>query len=472
MDNISYIKKLPNSFIDLSISYIMESQVVYLEYIKGSDKLNYQLEIPNRECKFCLNPTEETLITSELNLLDTSNAIKLRSFIQVDGEVIDLILFARVNPENKNIVLCAMINIGEVKGFRPNISVSQKQLAMGQLAMGMAHDMNNQLMILYGMISQIEDKGQISKELETIKHVVDNSTYMLKQITDFSRMDRGREIISVNDMLIESIEIFSHNMKKNIIIKEKYEARNDIILGKITMLQSVILNIAINARDAMPAGGEICISTYNIVDNESRKRIAIKITDNGEGIDKNVLPYIFDMFYTTKAPGKGTGLGLALAKTTIKEHGGRIKVESTKGEGTTFVIELLLASEEKDEEIPPLNYVLVSINATQRLLISNFVRSELNGDCYTFATILQACDFCIENDIECNILIINCDEEECANSNKDSINILKGLLKSRPQTKWIFINQNPNNKDIETMDTTKETIKNCIQEILHISKKT
>jgi signal transduction histidine kinase len=461
-------KKIQDEFSCLSKSDLAQYTIVYFEHIKGTDSIHYRLDIPHKNYDEFLCDEEKSILILQFSKFDTSNINSIKSTLQTDDELIDLIIFFVDSPIDNNKIIGRIIGLGKVANFRYNNTNHQKLLAMGQLAMGMAHDINNQLMVLYGAISQIEEKGHISKQLETIKHVADNSTYMLKQITDFSRLDRDREIINVNDMVSESIEIFSHNMRKNIILKKKLKAKKDVILGKITMLQSVILNIAINARDAMAKGGEICFSTYNIIDNQGKKRIAIKIEDNGEGIDKEVLPCIFEMFYTTKATGKGTGLGLALAKTTVEEHGGTIEVESEKGKGTAFIIKLLLASQEESQPIPVLSYAVISKNATQRLLLSNFVRKELKGFCMTFATVKMACNYYKENNKEINIMLVYSDENDAGiseNTKKVSECIFKQMLKTKPFLKWMYIDNKSNLDYSHHLIKTKAMIKEFVYNI-------
>ena len=449
--------KTPNESYKFVQNYLYKHIIVNFDYIKGTNSLNYRLDMPHVKYDFCLCSIEEVHLITELNTLNPNEIKTIKSCMEKDNKIIELIIFVKISDEDKNKIHGQIINIEDISKLKSHIQISQKQLAMGQLAMGMAHDVNNQLMILYGMISQIEDKGQISKELDTIKHVADNSTYMLKQITEFARLDKGYDMIAVNDMVKESIEIFSHNMHKNIILKENYQAEKDCILGKITMLQSVILNIAINARDAMPKGGTINFSTYNINDNGINK-IAIKIQDNGEGIDKKILPFIFKLFYTTKETGKGTGLGLSLAKTTIEEHGGTIEVESISEKGAIFIIKLPLADEEKDMEILPHNYVVVSTLAAQRFLLSNYIRKEFNCLCLNFATVEQVCSYYMKNDIEINTIFIKRKKnDKCAiNSNKKYESILKQLQQKRPFLRWIIINEKQN------FEETKRLIKNHI----------
>lgn len=462
--------KISNEFNSLLESNLDKYSIVYFEHEKGTDYIHYRLDIHHKDYDEFLSDEEARNLILQFNKFDTSTINSVKSILQTDNELIDIVIFFIDSPIDKNKILGHIVGMGSVANFRGNTTNHQKLLAMGQLAMGMAHDINNQLMVLYGAISQIEEKGHISKQLDIIKHVADNSTYMLKQITDFARLDRGREIINVNEMVTESIEIFSHNMKKNIIIKSKCDAEQDVILGKITMLQSVILNIAINARDAMPNGGEICFSTYNIVDDLGKRRIAIKIADNGEGIDKEVLPCIFKMFYTTKSTGKGTGLGLALAKTTVEEHGGTIEVESEKGKGTAFIIKLLLASQEEAHQIPVLNYAVISKNATQRLLLSNFVRKDLKGFCMTFATVKMAGNYYKENGKEINVIFIYSDESDGdapENTKKNSEYILQQMTKTKPYLKWMYIDNKSKLDYNRHLLQTKAMIKAFLHNILN-----
>ncbi len=399
-----YIAGIPNYYFGLLEEYFRKHIIVYFEHEAESNKLDYRFDLPHRKYKSYLSEKETQSLISCLKNLDSDNVIKYISFMQVEGEVLDLLVLIKKHPEKDNTAIGVMFDIGNIVEFRPNIQFSQKQLIMGQLAMGVAHDISNQLTILYGMLSRLEESGTVSKELTSIRKATDSSAYILKQITDFSHNDKHENVVDMYIIVQQCIELFSYGIGNDIEVSYKCSARNTIILGNNTMIQSAILNILLNAKDAMPNGGRITFSIYNKTYENGDRNIEIEISDNGEGIDKKVLPYIFQMFYTTKDVGKGTGLGLTLAKNTINDHKGNIKAQSQKGKGTIITISLPLLCR-KEDDMPVLNYAVVCPDVIKRLLLSNYIRKQLNGECATFPSVKRACDYYVKNDDNINILL-------------------------------------------------------------------
>ncbi|MCX7856645.1 MAG: PAS domain S-box protein [Deltaproteobacteria bacterium] len=243
----------------------------------------------------------------------------------------------------------------ELNSLREQFLQAQKMEAIGRLAGGIAHDFNNVLTVILGTcqlaLLSLEDKEKMRKNIETIMNSAEKAASLTRQLLAYSRrqlmqltvLDLNKLIMSMEDMLKrllgEEIEITTY-LEKN--------------LGKVkadpTQLQQVIINLAVNAKDAMPDGGKLILETYNVELNEDYARthlgvspgsyVMFSITDTGTGIPKEIMPHIFEPFFTTKQKGEGTGLGLSTVYGIVKQLGGHIYVYSEEGRGTTFKIYL------------------------------------------------------------------------------------------------------------------------------------
>jgi PAS domain S-box-containing protein len=249
--------------------------------------------------------------------------------------------------------------------------VQDRLATVGQLAAALAHDFNNVLGVItvYADILQMEpeltDKQQ--QQLITIVEQTKHAADLVRQMLDFSRrsvMERSQ--IDLYLLLNEQVKLLQHTLPENIDIKLQLDRKHLIIDADPTRLRQVLMNLAINARDAMPGGGRLSFTltklrlapddnwTAPLPDMEPGEWLCLTVADTGTGINAAHLPHIFEPFFTTKGPGMGTGLGLSQVYGIVKQHGGAIDVTSTLGEGTTFTIYLPLA-ESKSEPIQARN---------------------------------------------------------------------------------------------------------------------
>ena len=225
---------------------------------------------------------------------------------------------------------------------------SQKMEAIGQLSGGIAHDFNNQLGIILGYLDFL---GKLYQADEKPRRWVDTATKAALRCTDLTRQlltfsrRQGTEktVINLNTSLRELETMITRSLTP--VVEVKYSLADDLWLTEINTgeFQDAILNLAINARDAMPRGGELLIETSNInlvaelnYDIKSGNYIQLQLTDTGSGMDKETLEHIFEPFFTTKAKGKGTGLGMAMVYGFVKRYSGHIKIDSEPGKGTTM----------------------------------------------------------------------------------------------------------------------------------------
>ena len=251
----------------------------------------------------------------------------------------------------------------EKKKLETQLQQAQKMEAVGTLAGGIAHDFNNLLMGIQGRASlMLMDADATHPHFEHIKGIeeyVRSAADLTGQLLGFAR--GGRYEVQPTDLneLIAKQNLMFGRTKKEINIREKF-AKNlwtsDVDRRQI---EQMLLNIYVNAWQAMPGGGDLYIQTENIIIDESYskpfrvepgKYVKISITDTGIGMDKATMRKIFDPFFTTKEMGRGTGLGLASAYGIIKNHGGFVNVYSEPGQGTTFNIYLPASEEAPIEE--------------------------------------------------------------------------------------------------------------------------
>jgi two-component system cell cycle sensor histidine kinase/response regulator CckA len=251
----------------------------------------------------------------------------------------------------------------EKRRLEDQLQQAQKMEAIGTLAGGIAHDFNNLLMAIQGRTSiMLMDKDSSYTDfahLKGIENDVANAADLTKQLLGFAR--RGKYEVRPTDLneLIRKESLMFGRTKKEIVIREKYE--KDIWPVEIDrgQIQQVLLNLYVNAWQAMPGGGNLYVETENVTLDENYVKpfstnpgryVKMSITDTGIGMDKAIQGKIFDPFFTTKELERGTGLGLASAYGIIKNHGGFINVYSEKGHGSTFRIYLPASEKEIIEE--------------------------------------------------------------------------------------------------------------------------
>jgi two-component system, cell cycle sensor histidine kinase and response regulator CckA len=245
------------------------------------------------------------------------------------------------------------IDLIEKAKLEAQLYQAQKMEALGTLAGGVAHDFNNLLMGILGNISLIligiDESNPDFEKLKTIESHVQNATELTKQLLGFARGGKYEvKPTDLNILIEKNIKMFGRT-KKEISIHTKFEENIWNVEVDRGQLDQVLLNLYVNAWQAMPKGGNLFIQTRNEIIDENfikpyqvipGKYVKISIADTGIGMDDNTLRRIFEPFFTTKKIGRGTGLGLASAYGIIKNHGGFIDVTSKLGEGTTFDIYL------------------------------------------------------------------------------------------------------------------------------------
>jgi signal transduction histidine kinase len=247
----------------------------------------------------------------------------------------------------------------------------ERLAAIGQLAAGIAHDFNNIMSVVTVYVQLLEAMPELGERARERLRIIDRqalrATDMIRQILDFSRRSVIEpQTIDLLPLLVEQIKLLEWTLGENIEIALTHSAGPFMVHADGTRLAQVIMNLSINARDAMPEGGRLAFDLEYVV-TTSRKNaplpsmgvgewVRLTVADTGVGMAPSILQHIFEPFYTTKEPGRGTGLGLPQVHGIIGQHGGYIDVASQKGAGTRITIYLpavsLLAVDARDLRAP------------------------------------------------------------------------------------------------------------------------
>ena len=245
------------------------------------------------------------------------------------------------------------LHLQKINDTQKQLIKAEKLTALGTMAGGIAHDFNN---ILCGMIGhlnilarQIPPNEEHLKTIDTIEKAGFRAADLVKQLLTFARQKpMEQQALNINECLNDVVLLIENTLDKRIKLSLDLNDQLPSVAGDAGQLEQVIINLCVNARDAMPEGGEISLRSdvfepdeafcARHQDAEQKKYVILTVQDNGCGINKKILPRIFDPFYTTKEVGKGTGLGLAMVYGIVQNHNGFCTIESTPGRGTTIKV--------------------------------------------------------------------------------------------------------------------------------------
>ncbi len=246
-------------------------------------------------------------------------------------------------------------DISERRHLELQLRQSQKMEAVGRLAGGVAHDFNNLLMVIKGhtelLLGALAPGDSIARKIEQIDRSADRATTLTRQLLAFSRLQVLQpQIISLNSVVEEMGKLLPRLIGEDIELVLRPGQNLGTIRADASQMEQVIMNLAVNSRDAMPTGGKLLIGTRNCDLDQSYTAshplmkpgayVLLDVTDTGTGMDEETQAHIFEPFFTTKEKGKGTGLGLATVYGIVKQSGGFIWVYSELGKGTSFKIYL------------------------------------------------------------------------------------------------------------------------------------
>lgn len=230
------------------------------------------------------------------------------------------------------------LDIEQLQTLNEQLARAERLAAMGTLAAGVAHEVNNPLASISSLVQMMKASATDDddrQKLDIISQQIQRITRVTKDLTDFSRVrPAARSMVKINEVVESAIRLASFDSGFN-QLEITREYANDLpeVLADADQLQQVFLNLLLNARDAMPDGGKLVITT-----SQSDSEISVSIEDTGTGIDEAVRKQLFDPFFTTKAAGKGTGLGLAVCYGIVTAHNGRIETSSNASFGAVFTV--------------------------------------------------------------------------------------------------------------------------------------
>ena len=333
---------------------------------------------------------------------------------------------------------------------------SQKMETIGQLAGGVAHDFNNLLTVILGQSELLDDRITDPKDKKTLRAIVSaagKAASLTRQLLAFSRKQVLQpELLDLNSTLTEVENILVRLIGEDIEIVTSLQADLPVVKVDPTQIEQVILNLAVNARDAMPNGGKLSIETKSVELNEEYCRqhtevqpgsfVMLSISDNGMGMDAATQARIFEPFFTTKELGKGTGLGLATVYGIVRQSGGRIEVYSEIGHGTVFKIYFPQGAQALVPVVKPTTPMPISVNGTVLLIeddegVRELVADTLRHHGYSVLIAVvpeDARNFCRRQELEIDLVI-----SDIIMPRENGPAIVSTLKAIRPELKTLFM---------------------------------
>jgi signal transduction histidine kinase/ActR/RegA family two-component response regulator len=290
-------------------------------------------------------------------------------------------------------------DVTEAKETERLLRQAQKMDAIGQLTGGIAHDFNNILTVIMGMIEivaeEVAEEPQIAALAKTISQAADRGAELTQRLLAFARKQplRPREV-DVNALIVEATSLLRASLGEQIEIESLLDESALNALVDTSQLTTALLNLAVNARDAMPNGGRLTLETGNVVldedsvdaraDIKSGRYVMIAVTDNGSGIPASIRDKVFEPFFTTKGLGKGTGLGLSMVYGFVKQSGGHVRIDSEEARGTSIKLFLPQATAQAKSSTSPEPAVVNGGRETILVveddpLVRKYVTSQLNS---------------------------------------------------------------------------------------------
>jgi two-component system cell cycle sensor histidine kinase/response regulator CckA len=371
------------------------------------------------------------------------------------------------------------IDATEQKALEVKFAQSHKMEAVGQLAGGVAHDFNNVLTAIIGfsdlLLQTHRPTDPAYRDIMNIKSSANRAAGLVRQLLAYSRRQTLQaEVLELSELITDLAPLLNKSLGEKIALK--ILPGRDLWHVKVdkTQLTQVIINLAVNARDAMPDGGTLTIRSRNVTERESLKLaeqaitageyLLIEVADTGVGIPPDVLGKIFEPFFTTKEVGKGTGLGLSTVYGIVKQTGGYVFVDSEVGKGTTFRVYLPRHIVQTEDELPQKakkSEPTRDLTGTGRVLlvededvVRNFAVRALSRQGYEVleaGTGMEAIEVMQRENHRVDIVVSDVIMPEM-----DGPTLLKELRKTNPELKFIFVSGYPDDAFKRTLDDNQE----------------
>ena len=313
-----------------------------------------------------------------------------------DGSVISLEFTSRaITFEGRPARMAVVRDVTHQRALEEQLRQAQKMEAVGRLAGGVAHDFNNMLTVIINytdlMLADLEAKDRRREIMEEIAKASARAADLTRQLLTFSRQQVvAPAVLNLNEVLASVDKMLRRIVGEDIELVAVREPALGPVLADRGAIEQLVMNLVVNARDAMPTGGRLVIETRNIeVDEEHVRKnpgtspgahVMLLVTDTGVGIDAATQARIFEPFFTTKEQGRGTGLGLSTVFGIVQQSGGHIEVQSEPGQGTRFVVFFPRATAPRPEVRPPA--ASASLRGSERILLvedQDQVRAVLTG---------------------------------------------------------------------------------------------
>ncbi|MDO8677021.1 MAG: PAS domain S-box protein [Acidobacteriota bacterium] len=338
--------------------YILQNERLVYVNPKGADILGYAqqelLDLPSAYS--LLHDQDRAIVIDQLARLGTAGASSVQLTVRgtrKDSTVVQTEAFCTITEfGNQPAILATVIDISDRVKLEDQLRHSQKMEAVGRLAGGIAHDFNNLLTAIRGnaelMSNRVKHDPAMAAEVDEILHAADRAASLTRQLLLFSRKQVLQPVaLDLNEIVGNVARMARRLIGADVQLRLELAPTVAQVLADPAQIEQVLLNLIVNARDAMPHGGRIQVSTEN-----ARLRIGapdtthsglapgpyvlLAVADNGVGMDQSTQARIFEPFFTTKETGRGTGLGLATAYAIVRQSGGAITVTSERGEGASF----------------------------------------------------------------------------------------------------------------------------------------
>ncbi|HEX8848317.1 MAG TPA: ATP-binding protein [Gemmatimonadaceae bacterium] len=238
-----------------------------------------------------------------------------------------------------------MLEVSERKSLEEQFRQAQKMEAVGRLAGGIAHDFNNLLTVMSScselLLRELDKEDRRRNDVEEIRRAAQRAASLTRQLLAFSRKQILQPtMVDLNAVVSDMERMLRRVLGEDIVLETALDPDLGFVRADPGQIEQVLMNLVVNARDAMPRGGRIVLRTRNIPRPNGDALVALEVKDEGVGIADEALPHIFEPFYTTKEQGKGTGLGLSTVYGIVKQSGGDVEVETMPGFGATFRVVL------------------------------------------------------------------------------------------------------------------------------------
>jgi two-component system cell cycle sensor histidine kinase/response regulator CckA len=283
-----------------------------------------------------------------------------------------VVIESRMSEEqgSTSALIGTVLDITERKRLEDELRHAQKMEAVGRLAGGIAHDFNNLLAIIQGSAELVQRRVQ-APEIDDILQAADRGAALTRRLLAFSRRAVVRaKVLDLNDVVMDAARLVRRVIGEDIRIRLELSGELGAVYADPAQLEQVVMNLVLNARDAMPEGGVLTIRTANVPPaptGDEGELVLLSVTDTGVGMDEATRARVFEPFFTTKPVGQGTGLGLSTVFGIVTQSGGRVQVESQPNQGSTFSV--FLPRVPKQSESPESRSLQPPLTGNERILL-------------------------------------------------------------------------------------------------------